>query len=124
MATVGNALFEPVNFQNLINATRLSFQKEHQTEHAIYRDINKAYNQEQLVHDRTPPYLAIKSQQLQHSFKSVLSGSNADKQSMLFVDLFHMHINRIFSRDQRVHEYIIYEYLSKHLKVYKKAPTF
>ncbi|CAM4288663.1 thiopeptide-type bacteriocin biosynthesis domain-containing protein [Pedobacter westerhofensis] len=38
-----------------------------------------------------------------------------EKEKMLF-DLFHMHTNRLFSTDQRMHEMIMYYYLTKKIK--------
>ncbi|MET1053958.1 MAG: thiopeptide-type bacteriocin biosynthesis protein [Pedobacter sp.] len=41
--------------------------------------------------------------------------NDTEKEKMLF-DLFHMHTNRLFSTDQRLHEMIMYYYLTKKIK--------
>ena len=68
--------------------------------------------------------IAVSLNKLQHrkmlktekSFLEVLQTCNLKEQSKLLADLFHMHTNRLFNDDQRVHELIIYYYLTKRLK--------
>ncbi|MFC6103379.1 lantibiotic dehydratase [Olivibacter domesticus] len=38
----------------------------------------------------------------------------------LLIDITHMHINRVFIANQRIHELIIYQYLQKHLQAKQK----
>ena len=35
----------------------------------------------------------------------------------LLTDLFHMHVNRLFSSDQRMHELVIYHFLARMMKI-------
>jgi thiopeptide-type bacteriocin biosynthesis protein len=42
---------------------------------------------------------------------------NAKEQEKMTSDLLHMHINRLFSADQRLHEYLFYYYLGRKLKI-------
>jgi thiopeptide-type bacteriocin biosynthesis protein len=57
-----------------------------------------------------------------------LHPTTGDRQEKLLADLFHMHINRLFDTDQRIHEMIIYHYLiyrfkRKHFKQAKDRVT-
>jgi len=52
----------------------------------------------------------------EQSFLEVLQTCNPSEQNRLLADLFHMHTNRLFNNDQRMHELIIYYYLTKRLK--------
>ena len=52
----------------------------------------------------------------EQSFLEVLQTCNPSEQNKLLADLFHMHTNRLFNNDQRMHELIIYYYLTKRLK--------
>ncbi|WP_134091474.1 lantibiotic dehydratase [Olivibacter sp. XZL3] len=46
----------------------------------------------------------------------LLKQSDADDRLQLISDLVHMHVNRLFSSDQRVHEFIIYQFYLKQLR--------
>ena len=52
----------------------------------------------------------------ERSFLDVLQTCAPAEVHKLLSDLFHMHVNRLFSNDQRIHEFIIYYYLTKRLK--------
>jgi len=50
------------------------------------------------------------------SFLMVLEKCDDAEREKMLSDLFHMHANRLFSNDQRVHEMIMYFYLTKKIK--------
>lgn len=50
-------------------------------------------------------------------FLEVLSTCTAEEKPSLLSDLFHMHTNRLFENDQRLHEMVIYYYLTRRLKM-------
>jgi thiopeptide-type bacteriocin biosynthesis protein len=52
---------------------------------------------------------------LESSFRKLMKLNSGDRYS-LTADILHMHINRLFSADQRTHEAIIYQYLFQLLK--------
>lgn len=54
------------------------------------------------------------------SFSFALRRCKEEEKPALLTDLFHMHINRLFSHDQRLHECIIYQYVTLLLRI-KKA---
>jgi thiopeptide-type bacteriocin biosynthesis protein len=49
-------------------------------------------------------------------FTAVLEKCDTEEKERMVFDLFHMHTNRLFSTDQRVHEMIMYYYLTKKIK--------
>lgn len=51
------------------------------------------------------------------SFLKVLDSCTASEKYDLLSHLFHMHTNRLFENDQRVHEMVLYYYLTKKLKM-------
>ena len=61
--------------------------------------------------------LQKKALQTERSFLSALAVCPETKKYSLLTDLFHMHVNRIFHDDQRMHEMIIYNYLTKQIKM-------
>jgi len=50
-------------------------------------------------------------------FLEVLQTCNLAEKNKMLSDLFHMHTNRLFMSDQRVHEMIMYFYLTRKLKI-------
>lgn len=119
MAAVGASVFGPDKIMALIHAVRLNFQKEHQADNAVYRSINNSFSESETG---AQPMIGT-FELLKCSFVSTLLSATESRQEQLFVDLFHMHINRLFARDQRIHEYIIYEYLCKSLKKTQHVPA-
>lgn len=53
-------------------------------------------------------------------FCSLLKQNGSPQQEKLISDLFHMHVNRLFPSNQRLHESIIYEFLLKDLQRERK----
>ncbi|WP_158796643.1 lantibiotic dehydratase [Pedobacter sp. L105] len=58
-----------------------------------------------------------KLSQTAQSFLNVLNASLPEEKNTLLSDLFHMHTNRLFSDDQRIHEMVMYHYLTRKLKM-------
>ena len=50
-------------------------------------------------------------------FLEILNNCSAAEQHSLLADLFHMHTNRLFENDQRMHEMVMYYYLTRRLKM-------
>lgn len=49
----------------------------------------------------------------------LINNTEQDKRLQLLTDIIHMHINRLFATDHRMHELIIYQYLLKYLMAQK-----
>lgn len=77
-----------------------------------YKDFNREH---EVIH---PNKLQLKK--LAHTtrtFLAVLTSCSETEKNSVLSDLFHMHTNRLFSSDQRMHEMVMYHYLTRRLKM-------
>jgi len=58
-----------------------------------------------------------KTKSLEKSFTHCLALCDEKEREKMLSDLLHMHINRLFSAEQRLHEYLFYYYLGRKLKI-------
>lgn len=58
-----------------------------------------------------------KALQTEASFLNSLKACRDDEKNSVLSDLFHMHTNRLFHDDQRMHEMIMYNFLTKRIKM-------
>ncbi|WP_367865780.1 thiopeptide-type bacteriocin biosynthesis protein [Pedobacter sp. WC2423] len=58
-----------------------------------------------------------KAAQTVNTFLNSLSACAETEKNNMLSDLFHMHANRIFHHDQRMHEMILYNFLTKRIKM-------
>lgn len=93
----------------LIKSMTESFQDEFQLDKEAFKAINATYN----LLKNFPIILPLKNQ-YRYSVKKALN-ANPDhvKRFKLLADLIHMHVNRLFSDQQRLHEAILYQFLWK-----------
>ncbi|WEK21533.1 MAG: thiopeptide-type bacteriocin biosynthesis protein [Candidatus Pedobacter colombiensis] len=102
-----------------------AFMKEHHLENSGFKRINKAY--ESFRNDYNSHWinddLIIIPDQLLQSFKTTIQHCDSNLKLNLFRDLFHMHVNRLFSEHQRTHEMVIYSYVYKELQREYKGVT-
>lgn len=82
-----------------------SFAKEMAFDKNDFKLINKEFASYHIIQKSTLRRLPI--------FDRVMESCPPNKRRQLLADLIHMHINRRFSNDQRLHEAIIYQYLHK-----------
>jgi thiopeptide-type bacteriocin biosynthesis protein len=83
-----------------------------------FKKLNQGFKNFDL---NTSPLLLNKAQvkklrRTEQSFLEVLQACTLPERNKMLADLFHMHVNRLFSDDQRIHELIIYHYLTRILK--------
>lgn len=109
MTKVGTEVFGAQELSQIVKANLVGFQTEHATNSSVYKDLNHAYR-------KSLNMAAVMDFALSYSFVTVISKVDGGARIALFTDLFHMHINRLFPQHQRIHEYIIYEYLLLSLK--------
>ncbi|MCZ4225393.1 lantibiotic dehydratase [Pedobacter rhodius] len=108
------ALFEDKVFADVIRMMSDSFNEEHHLDASDFKKINAQYQ----VY-RKSAYLDLNQDQLYafnsfaNSFINILKTCKPDKKIQLFSDLLHMHVNRLFNKDQRTHEMVIYYFLLK-----------
>lgn len=90
------------------------FSKERKTTKAGFKNINRSY---QALIDNfdnlTIAKYANMGRRQQHILVKILDLCDPGDIEPMVADLVHMHINRLFSSDQRIHELIIYQYLRK-----------
>jgi len=108
------ALFEDKGFADVIKMMSDSFNEEHHLEASDFKKLNAQY-QIYLKSD----YSGLTDSQLidfdsfTNSFINMLKICDPDRKIQLFSDLLHMHVNRLFNKDQRTHEMVVYYYLLK-----------
>ena len=106
---VGAAVFSENEFLNIITQMSAAFSNEHNLEAADFKKINNLYQEfNQASKQQTPDANMELFCRLSASFTDVLLNARGKQLHTLFSDLFHMHINRLFSEIPRTHEMIIY----------------
>ncbi len=92
------------------------FAAEAQIGPAQFRELNHSYNQMKSGISEQPTAVPLTTILRNHKVvNGLLKGTQLEERKNLLADLIHMHINRLFSADQRLHEAILYHYLSRHL---------
>jgi thiopeptide-type bacteriocin biosynthesis protein len=108
-------VFSTTNFDDMLQRISDSMNEEHKANPIAYKKLNEAYK----VYRNTMP-LAIsqhpKLQSFSGSFLETLRFCVPSGRYQLFADLMHMHINRLFTTEQRTHEMIFYYFLTKDIK--------
>ncbi|WP_343559641.1 thiopeptide-type bacteriocin biosynthesis protein [Sphingobacterium sp.] len=125
MKRVGTSIFGYTGLASLLKVNLSWMAAEHKISTVIYKQINKEY----LKKARNADFASNEKTWTQNSalfvdcMTKLLKTVEARNQMRLFTDLFHMHINRCFADNQRVHEFLIYENLSKELKLQRFRPV-
>jgi thiopeptide-type bacteriocin biosynthesis protein len=109
-------LFDEKEFLYITNKFSDSFNAEHYIETFDFKALNNAYKQ---YKGHSPAELKAEQQHHYQTFKKSLIHNleqiKTIKRRSLFSSLIHMHVNRLFSSNQRVHEMMIYYFLLKEL---------
>lgn len=94
-----------------------AFNQEHDLEAADFKKLNIQY---QLFKNHENVHLtefqAHLFERFADSFVSTLNCATQERQERLFSDLIHMHVNRLFNKDQRTHEMVLYYFLLKDIQ--------
>jgi thiopeptide-type bacteriocin biosynthesis protein len=88
-----------------------SFSNEFNLKPDGFKKLNQAYKEIKPHLNNVSTQVAAKYKQL--FIKVMESCETASQRNKLLADLLHMHINRLFSSNQRTHELILYHYLLK-----------
>lgn len=94
-----------------------SFNEEHRLDAADFKQLNSHYQE-----FRKTEWAASTAEQEQRfsvfsgSFIKMLQQCAAENALKLLTDLIHMHVNRLFSKDQRTHEMVMYYFLLKDIQ--------
>ncbi len=106
-------LIEPRNIEQLVNKLKDSYNAEHSVKPAQFKAINIQYKE--FLQEAVPP-LSISSaalfEKLKRSLVDTLAAYPKLIRPKILADLMHMHINRLFSTRQRVHEMLFYNLLT------------
>ena len=115
-----SGLFSTENFEQILAGSAAAFGREHHMETSDYKKLNARYQEYRsrpaaTLHDDHN----ISFENFVGSMVDILHKCPEIRRAGLFTDLFHMHVNRMFSTLQRTHEMILYNYLIKKYKSYK-----
>jgi thiopeptide-type bacteriocin biosynthesis protein len=94
-----------------------SFNREHRLDAADFKQLNSHYQafrkaEDNALTEEQQQKFEIFSASFIHNLKQV----KPEKLVKLFGDLMHMHVNRLFNKDQRTHEMVMYYFLLKDIQ--------
>ncbi|WP_029286907.1 lantibiotic dehydratase [Pedobacter sp. R20-19] len=109
-----HGVFEGEEIRQIIKLASDSFNQEHHLEAANFKKLNQQY-QSYKSHTVAPlgedqlKYFTV----LVQSMVALLKDLPPNRKTRLFTDLMHMHVNRLFNKNQRTHEMVMYYFLLK-----------
>jgi len=110
-------IFPVDDFIELIGQISGHFNIEHHLGSGDYKKLNIEYQQYGKLEEISfSEEQAIMWDLFFQSFFSALNQSKSENRSRLFGDMIHMHVNRLFSHNQRTHEMVMYYFLFKDLQ--------
>lgn len=110
---------------SLIEAVANKFGNEFLLGNEDYKAINRSY---EIFRTNKKDYALPASETLLNQYEStfckLINVCNApNEKANMVADMVHMHINRLFCTDQRMHEAILYQYLLKQAKAQQYLST-
>lgn len=110
-------IFENKAFAEIIKMMSDSFNLEHNLDASDFKKLNAQYQvYRKTNYDLLNPHQEQLFELFAQSFINILARCNPNKRMQLFSDIFHMHVNRLFNKDQRTHEMVIYYFLLKDIQ--------
>ncbi len=107
------SLEEKINF---VKETASQFYEEMCLDSTHFKELNKSFNE---LNERLSEWRinlpSSRQQRYSRSLAKVLDKLSGSQKRNVLADLIHMHINRLFVSDQRLHETVIYHFLFRHL---------
>ncbi len=111
-----SSLFSEEQFGFTLQKIGKAFETERGFNAGHFKVLNERYRVFQKVQFMNAnPAIAEKFVAMAGSLISTLKKCPESRRGMLFSDLMHMHINRLFASSQRMHEAVIYYFFSRHL---------
>lgn len=101
----------------IINGISDAFNSEHHLDATGFKQLNSQYQE-----FRKAAFGGLNENQQQKfnalstSLTEILKQCKPARQAKLFSDLMHMHVNRLFNKDQRTHEMVMYYFLVKEIQ--------
>ncbi|KLT66195.1 lantibiotic dehydratase [Pedobacter sp. BMA] len=109
--------FDGKDFISLAKLISDVFNEEHELDASDFKKLNSQY---QLFKNALPQAFTDAQQAkvtaFAQSFIKTLGECPSQRRFKLFSDLMHMHVNRLFNKDQRVYEMVMYYFLLKELQ--------
>jgi len=106
----------PVDQLSFVTTTAELFSKEFAFDRNSFKNINCHYEKFRRNH-RIDEGIRTSVLELTKSYQRLIADCrNQSELRVLLTDILHMHINRIYSNDNRKHEAILYQYLLKDMK--------
>jgi thiopeptide-type bacteriocin biosynthesis protein len=105
--------------ENFLSGIYRAFAAEFKLTGSGLKSINqrfKKFNQSTQVTCGVSLCSTRKFKEAKKSFVKALGQTSSTKRKKLIADLFHMHVNRLFIQDQKIHEMVIYNFLLARLK--------
>jgi lantibiotic biosynthesis protein len=113
--------------EQLVFAKKMAdaFTNELKTDVNQFKKINHKYKDVRVLLLQQPDSVSSLAKKHSKALTQIfITCTNAHEKEKLLADLVHMHINRLFISDQRIHEAIIYQYLYKMLMSYRASLSF
>lgn len=111
------AVFDATELRKIVSLISDNFNQEHQLNAADFKKLNQQYQKYRNASISEMNALqASLFNELAKSFAVILKRREGAARMKLFGDLMHMHINRLFNKDQRTNEMVIYYFLIKELQ--------
>jgi len=107
-------VFEGEEIRQIIKLASDSFNQEHHLEAANFKILNQQYQSY-----KSHMVASLDEYQLEcftglvQSLVALLKDMEPNRKAKLFTDLIHMHVNRLFNKNQRTHEMVMYYFLLK-----------
>lgn len=113
-AIQSSGIFNDQRFFEITSGVFESLREEHQVNAGATKKMNEQYQQfRQQEEIPLSPQTSGHLDAFKNSFIQCLAGCPAGRRNQLLVDLFHMHVNRLFPEHQRTHEMLIYFIITK-----------
>lgn len=112
-----SGVLDNYEFINVVRMISDSFNQEHELSASDFKKLNAEYQ----LFFKTDSNVAALLQTEEYndfteSFINLLGKCDEVRKTKMFSDLIHMHVNRLFNKNQRSHEMIIYYFLLKSLQ--------
>jgi len=114
---VESNILDKLVISKIIRLMSDNFNEEHRLDATDFKQLNVHYQD-----FRKTEWTALTAEQEQRfsvfsgSFIKILQQCAAENALKLLTDLMHMHVNRLFSKDQRTHEMVMYYFLLKDIQ--------
>lgn len=110
-----NTCFSSIEAQILFSQMMAgSFSSEFKAKHTDYKKINSEFKGIfKNIANFTSLRLSKQTIVQKHTLEKIINTCKNETREKMIADLIHMHVNRLFSSNQRIHELLIYQYLVK-----------